>query len=390
MRDILWISLRAPYEKVSHAGGKTHFFYLRSFLETKEFNINLVSFCYERENANYEAEKLRSKIYVINRNEKVRDVLGKLGLPISLMEYPFVKKSIYNELLSLKKEKYVPDIIILHWTEIIMLIRKVKQIFPTSKIVVIEEDVTFLKMMRKLARARGIGKIVTWIQKELIQKRELRGLKNADMVVLNNKKDYKLVRQHGMEEKKCLLTVPYFDNWSNISRKPEKNNILFWGAMNRPENIEAVNWFIEEVFPYIPNIVFYVVGANPPETIKKLECKNIIVTGFVDNPMEYFEKCLCMVVPLKMGAGIKIKVLEGMSAGIPVLTNEIGIEGIDAENEISYLHCETAEDYIKAINDLVLNEEYGNKIGINSKKRIDKMYNLNKDIFQFIQLIKEL
>ena len=56
-----------------------------------------------------------------------------------------------------------------------------------------------------------------------------------------------------------------------------------------------------------------------------------------------------MIAPLVMGAGIKVKVLEALSAGVPLLTNERGMEGINAENEKEYFHCNTAKDYIRVL-----------------------------------------
>ena len=70
----------------------------------------------------------------------------------------------------------------------------------------------------------------------------------------------------------------------------------------------------------------------------------ITVTGFVKEISKYFEQSLCLVAPLVLGAGIKIKVLEAMSAGLPVLTNQIGIEGIPAQNGIHYYYCERPQE----------------------------------------------
>ena len=85
--------------------------------------------------------------------------------------------------------------------------------------------------------------------------------------------------------------------------------------------------------------------GRPHESLQRYRSDKIVVTGFVPDIRNALSACICKVVPLRQGAGIKVKVIEAMSAGIPVLANTIGIEGIPAQNGIQYLHCETPNDY---------------------------------------------
>lgn len=125
--------------------------------------------------------------------------------------------------------------------------------------------------------------------------------------------------------------------------------IVFWGNMGRIENSSACVDFIKKILPIIkeklPEAKFYAVGANPPEFLKRLESDSVVVTGFVDSPDKFFEIAHLGVVPLKMGAGIKIKTIEMLAAGIKVVATSIGAEGVvdnidnlkvvDGENEFA-------------------------------------------------------
>ena len=87
---------------------------------------------------------------------------------------------------------------------------------------------------------------------------------------------------------------------------------------------------------------------------------------------------MCMVAPLILGAGIKVKIIEAFFSGIPVLTNEIGIEGIHAENGKDFLFCKTPQDYADAIK---LAVETGiESIGTSGKKYAIKNFNIKNSI----------
>ena len=113
--------------------------------------------------------------------------------------------------------------------------------------------------------------------------------------------------------------------------------------MNRPENYLSVEWFVKNVFIELPSKYrFIIMGGKPVDSIRKLESNRIIVTGFLEEceVKRYFENSFCMVAPLLYGSGIKTKILSSLNAGLPVLTNSIGIEGINAHDKKEYLHCE--------------------------------------------------
>ncbi|BAU26503.1 GT2 family glycosyltransferase [Aneurinibacillus soli] len=122
----------------------------------------------------------------------------------------------------------------------------------------------------------------------------------------------------------------------------QRKHLLFVGGFGHKPNIDAVLWFVKEIFPLIvakiPDIIFYVVGSNPPPEIQGLQSSNIKVTGFVtDEELEhYYHKCRVVVVPLRYGAGVKGKVVEAIYYQIPIVTTSIGAEGLpDAEQVLT-------------------------------------------------------
>lgn len=117
----------------------------------------------------------------------------------------------------------------------------------------------------------------------------------------------------------------------------KRQNIMFVGGFNHPPNIDAVLWFAKEIFPLIlkryPNIKWHVVGSNPPLEVKELANGSILIEGFLtdDELQKLYRSCRLAVVPLRVGAGVKGKVVEAAYYQIPLITTSIGAEGLSRE-----------------------------------------------------------
>jgi len=269
------------------------------------------------------------------------------------------ERKILNYINEYIKNGFSPDIIILEWTEMVVLARAIKRMLPNVLLVASEHDVTFVGYKRKKDYYDGFKKIL-WSIKYLNEKKvEIASLRHCDLVLPHNAECVEILKACGIDTSKMHALVPFFQDMSYIKRKELGNDILFFGAMNRSENIVSVEWFIKNVMPELDdiNFRFVVLGNNPNNELVQYESPKIHFTGFVDDISEYFCTAKCFVAPLLIGAGIKIKVLEALSSGIPVLTNDIGIEGIPAVDTKDYYNCKTAKDYSRVIHDL--DEDYG-------------------------------
>jgi glycosyltransferase involved in cell wall biosynthesis len=118
--------------------------------------------------------------------------------------------------------------------------------------------------------------------------------------------------------------------------KPESDRTVigFLGSMDWMPNIEAVLWFVEEVFALVkaglPQTELHVIGRRPPRSILALseQDPSIKVTGTVEDVRPYLEQCDILVVPLLSGGGTRIKIMEALAAGLPVVSTTIGAEGL--------------------------------------------------------------
>jgi glycosyltransferase involved in cell wall biosynthesis len=215
-----------------------------------------------------------------------------------------------------------------------------------------EHDLTWQALERKLEKAGGLKRLLLRFEFIRQKKWELLAIRRMDEVLVHNGKDKGLLLRENISGPVIKVIKPYINPaFKEVKRgREERGAILFWGAMDRAENSDAAGWFIKDIFPGIisgfPGARLYIVGANPGESLKKSACGNIVVTGFVEDPLPYFEKACLAVAPLRLGAGVKVKVLEALSAGLPVVATGIGGEGI---SDPGLIIADDPEEFIKEV-----------------------------------------
>ncbi|MBP1633294.1 MAG: hypothetical protein H6Q11_1582 [Acidobacteria bacterium] len=136
-----------------------------------------------------------------------------------------------------------------------------------------------------------------------------------------------------------VLINPHGVDYAHFTRTPgavgEEDRIVFTGNLAYPPNADAVEWFVADILPLVrrevPGARLAVVGADPPRRVLDLGADpGVEVTGRVPDLRPYLERALVGIDPLRVGAGLQNKVLEGMSMGLPMVVTSIANEGIGA------------------------------------------------------------
>jgi O-antigen biosynthesis protein len=127
-----------------------------------------------------------------------------------------------------------------------------------------------------------------------------------------------------------------------LQRDPINNNrIIFVAGFGHPPNTDAAKWFVKEILPEIKSRVgdveVYLIGSNPSDEVKALASDKVIVTGYVTDEqlLAHYLSARVAVVPLRYGAGIKNKVIEAMAYGTPLVTTDIGAQGLEGLAEVT-------------------------------------------------------
>ncbi len=165
-----------------------------------------------------------------------------------------------------------------------------------------------------------------------------------------------------------------------IPREPGAKHILSLATMMWPPNVDGVCWFAREIYPLVqravPDTGFYVCGPRPVAEVRALPERNpsIEVTGYVDDPRPYIARSACLIVPLRSGGGMRVKILEALARGIPVVSTSIGCEGIDLVPGEHLLVADTPSDFADAVVLLLRDQEFGARLAAAGRQRILERY----------------
>ena len=152
---------------------------------------------------------------------------------------------------------------------------------------------------------------------------------------------------------------------------------VFFIGFNNPFNVEGLNWFLSEVYPYLDkNLRILLVGSATKEI--HVSYTNVDIIQFVPNLDDVFKDIKVSVCPMFKGTGMKIKVVESMEKGIPVVCNERGVDGLPDKTECGCLVTEDPKEFAEYINKLVKDKEFYDEISEKIRKYYDKIFDREK------------
>ena len=157
-----------------------------------------------------------------------------------------------------------------------------------------------------------------------------------------------------------------------------RNGLLFIGGFAFSPNEDGMIWFVSEIFPRIqqavPGITLTILGSRPTDAIWKLSSDSIRVTGYVESVTDYFESARIFVSPLRFGAGMKGKIGQSLSYGLPVVTTSVGAEGIGLTDGYHAYIADSPESFAEKVVLLYQNPEVWNLFSTRSRTLLQQKY----------------
>lgn len=165
-----------------------------------------------------------------------------------------------------------------------------------------------------------------------------------------------------------------------VTRVERPVSLLSMATMFWPPNVDGVLWFAREVYPLVkqafPEARFDCVGARPPASVHRLAeaDPSIAVTGYVEDPRLYLERAAALIVPVRAGGGMRVKILEALARGLPIVSTTIGYEGIDLTPGQHLLAGDTPEAFASALVALLRNPERGRRLAAAARRVAEECY----------------
>lgn len=219
---------------------------------------------------------------------------------------------------------------------------------------------------------------------------ELNHVNDYDAIVCISPIDADLFRNNGCH--KPITSIPF-----GITPEPlehidvEPASLFHLGSMDWMPNIEGIDWFLQNVWPKLhselPQTRLYLAGRKMPQRLIDSQIDGVSVVGEVADALYFIASKQINIVPLLSGSGIRVKIIEAMSASKTVVTTRIGAQGIDAHDGEHLLIADTADDFVRQIRRCVTNPDFCQKIGHNAYQLIAKNYNIQVLTQQMIDFL---
>lgn len=275
-----------------------------------------------------------------------------------------------EKILQAKRYDYV---ILSFWQIAEYYLPLIRRYSPESHVIIDTVDIHFLREFRE-AKIKGDPNLLAIAEKN--KERELSIYPKADRLWVVTEEDKKVIEG--------IVTAP-IDVVPNIHKKidwtkeyEQTSDLLFVGNFSHRPNIDAVLFFHKKIFPLIrkrlQDVRIFIVGNNPPEQIQHLNSDNFIITGYVEDLSPFLKDARISINPLTYGAGMKGKIGEALSCGLPVVTTSVGAEGMNLKDDEDALIADDPEEFARKVVDLYHDKAKWEKLSNNGKRLVEQRW----------------
>ena len=263
-------------------------------------------------------------------------------------------------------------------------------VFDSEPIFLNHHNIESLMMLRRAQEQKNLlMKCICYLDAWKLRKLEHRVSKFVKMHIVCSDLDGDRLR--ALYPKIKTITIPNGIDCSTAisNREPDGKTMLFIGGLDWYPNTDAVRFLLSEIWPLIVkkhiDVHLDIVGKNPPSDIVNLasQYKNVTLHGFVDDISSFYKKAFLYICPIRDGGGTKLKVLDAMANGVPLLAHPIAMEGIDADLDSHYLSATTPSQFAEVVCNFYHQKRGFDKIGSEANRFIYENYDYKKIGYKF-------
>jgi glycosyltransferase involved in cell wall biosynthesis len=242
--------------------------------------------------------------------------------------------------------------------------------FNRSSLLILDEHNIEYELLYRMYRTEGspMRRFYNRLEFMKFKREEIRSWQSVSGCVMTSAREQAIVKTLAPDTPTIVganaVDVEYF----RPSATPRNSHTLVMtGLMHYRPNIDGALYFVNEIFPLIlasrPEMVFYIVGAGATDELKRLAGPNVVVTDTVPDVRPYVHEAAAFVVPLRMGGGTRLKVLEGLSMEKAVVSTSVGCEGIDVVHGEHLLVADDPRTFADAVLKVTSDDDLARRLG---------------------------
>jgi sugar transferase (PEP-CTERM/EpsH1 system associated) len=373
-----------------NTGKRIRTYYLLKYLANKH-EIIFLSRRHEETEIDHIAdmEKINIKAivvpHVIRKKSGVKFYLALIANLFSI--YPYSVSSHQSNLLTQRTAQIIKDeqIDLIHceWTPYAVNLKNILGRIPS---VVDAHNVEAMIWKRNFeVESNILKKLYIFFQWKKMEKYEKFFFKRFTRCVSVSAQDKSIISRwtssNNVSEVSNGVDVDYF---KSLGGSPEPYSLVFTGSMDWRPNVDGILYFLDEIWPVVkikfPRCQLTIVGRRPMDIlVKRVDTESsVILTGTVDDVRPFMKKSMVYIVPLRVGGGSRLKILEALSMKMPVVSTTVGAEGLDLEHMKNIVLADTPGNFVDSIEMLFNNRELRESLGGAGRKIVEQQYRWEK------------
>ena len=264
---------------------------------------------------------------------------------------------------------------------------------------VIEEHNTLSRLMKErfLQQKSAIKRLFCWLSWQKSRVYEARTFRRFDLCTMVSEQDEAFTREILGPKYEHVKLVP--NGVDCAYHRPETVQahdklLIFSGSLTYDANFKAMQFFLDEVYPRIraqePEIKLVITGSLEGVSLERLSLDDsVLLTGFVDDVRDEIRRAMVSIVPVRHGGGTRLKVLEAMALGVPVVSTSKGVEGLNVRDKEHLLIADDPEAFAQQTLELVRSEALRQKLAVNARLLVERNYDWYQIGMRFVNLVEE-
>jgi GT2 family glycosyltransferase len=238
-------------------------------------------------------------------------------------------------------------------------------------------DTVDLHYLREERMAQLEGSEVLSEMAAATKRQEFQVMQNSDVTLVVSPVEKNLLAQE-LPNAKVEILSNIHEPVEHTKAIDQRQHLLFVGGFQHLPNVDAVQWFVQEVWPIVhaaaPEMRVRIVGSQMPVKLQNLDVPGVEILGFVQDLDDLLSQSRISIAPLRYGAGVKGKINQAMAHGLPVVATSMAVEGMNLLHEEHVLVADTPQDFARELLRLYSDEALWNSLVINGKGNIRRTF----------------